>query len=401
MHNYAELIVKFGVNVQKGQDLVVSSSIETAELVREVVKQAYNVGAKHVHVYWNDEETRLIELLNAPEEALQDVQQWIPDSLAKLADEKAAFLFLNSTSPFLYEDVSAERMTLYRQSRAISNQEFQEKYMARQWCIIAAPSPKWAAVVFPDMPVDQAVDKLWERIFYAVRLEQENPVDAWKEHLQTLRDKVEFLNKKHYRRLHYTGPGTDLTVDLPKKHLWASADKVTEEGVYCCVNMPTEEVFTTPSKFGVSGKVRNTKPLNYGGNIIDGFTLTLKEGRIVDYSADQGEELLKGLIDTDEGAHYLGEIALVPHRSPISDLNVLFYNTLFDENASCHIAIGRGLPMCIEGGFDMTPEEMEANEANISMTHVDFMIGSAELSIDGELEDGTLEPLFRNGNWAH
>jgi len=397
---YAQLTLRFGVNIQKGQTLVISSSIENADFVRLTVKRAYEMGARKVHVYWTDDETTLIELQHAKEDSLTEVPQWIPDSLAALADAKAAFLTVSSTSPFKYREVIPERMNSYRQARSRAYHEFHEKHMSRQWCIVGVPSPEWAQVVFPEVPVEQAVRQLWDRIFYTVRLTEDDPVEAWNRHLTLLDSKLAELNARHFKRLHYTAPGTKLTVELPSQHLWATASKVTDDGVSCCVNMPTEEVFTSPAKFGVDGVVRNTKPLNYGGNIIDGFQLTFKDGRVVDFSADTGAELLRGILDTDQGARHLGEIALVPHHSPISDLNFLFYNTLFDENASCHIALGDGLSMCIEDGFSLTEDEREAKGVNKSMTHVDFMVGSDQLDIDGELEDGTLHPIFRQGNWA-
>ena len=237
-------------------------------------------------------------------------------------------------------------------------------------------------------------------IFKTVRVDTENPVEAWKKHDETLHEKVDYLNEKRYKKLHYTAPGTDLTIELPEKHLWCGAGSINEKGHPFMANMPTEEVFSVPLKTGVNGTVTSTKPLSYGGNIIDNFSITFKEGRIVEVKAEQGEEILKHLVDTDEGSHYLGEVALVPYNSPISQSNVLFFNTLFDENASNHLAIGSAYAFCLEGGKQMSPEELAANGLNESLTHVDFMIGSDKMDIDGIKADGTSEPVFRNGDWA-
>ena len=225
-------------------------------------------------------------------------------------------------------------------------------------------------------------------------------MEAWAAHNANLHAKVDILNTKHFRKLHYRAPGTDLTVELPDKHLWVGASSTTKDGIAFMANMPTEEVFTVPQREGVSGYVSSTKPLSYGGNIIDRFKLTFEAGRIVKAEAEEGEEILKRLVETDEGSHYLGEVALVPHESPISQSNILFYNTLFDENASNHFAIGSGYAFNVEGGKTMSPEELVASGVNSSLTHVDFMVGSAEMDIDGILDDGTIVPVFRQGNWA-
>ena len=267
------------------------------------------------------------------------------------------------------------------------------------WTVVAAAGQAWAEKVFPDVDPEQAVDQLWTAIFNAVRLNTPDPVKAWEEHNSNLHKKVDILNSKHFHKLHYTAPGTDLTVELPKKHLWVGASSTNVNHIPFMANMPTEEVFSVPQKDGVNGYVSSTKPLSYSGNIIDNFKLTFENGRIVKVEAEQGQEILEHLVETDEGSHYLGEVALVPHHSPISESNILFYNTLFDENASNHLAIGSGYAFNVEGGKSMSKEELAAAGVNSSLTHVDFMIGSAEMNIDGIHEDGTTEPIFRNGNW--
>ena len=262
------------------------------------------------------------------------------------------------------------------------------------------PTQAWADKVFPELDEAKRMDALWDAIFKATRVDQEDPVAEWKKHTDTLDSKADHLNQKKYQALHYSAPGTDLTVELAKDHIWVSAGSVNENGVTFIANMPTEEVFTANAKTGVNGVVSSTKPLSYAGNLIENFTLTFKEGKVVDFKAEKGEETLKKLIETDEGSAYLGEIALVPHQSPISETDLIFFNTLFDENASNHFALGKAYPFCVEGGKNMSDEEVVAHGLNDSLTHVDFMIGSAEMNIDGITSDGKKEPVFRKGNWA-
>ncbi len=268
------------------------------------------------------------------------------------------------------------------------------------WSIVAVPSKEWADKVFPEVEEKLRVGALWDAIFRAIRADLENPVEAWKEHTNTLDSKADRLNERRYKLLHYRAPGTDLKVELPKGHIWVSGGSVNAQGAPFVANMPTEEVFTTPLKTGVNGTVASTKPLSYRGNLIENFSFTFKDGRIVDFQAEKGYENLKSLVETDEGSHYLGEAALVPHKSPISDTNLIFFNTLFDENASNHLAIGNSYAFCLEGGKTMSREELSEHGLNESLTHVDFMIGSAEMDIDGIREDGQSEPVFRKGNWA-
>ena len=268
------------------------------------------------------------------------------------------------------------------------------------WSIVAYPSPSWAAKVFPDASSDQQVDLLWDAIFKAVRADLEDPIEAWSQHLAGLKKRCDILNDRKYRKLHYTAAGTDLTIELPEGHLWCQAGAVNGRGVPFLAKHPTEEVFTAPLKTGVNGKVSSTKPLSYGGNIIDRFTLTLENGKITDFSAEEGKDTLATLIAMDEGAAYLGEVALVPFHSPISESGILYYTTLYDENASCHLAIGAAYAFTLEDGITMTKEQLAAKGMNQSLTHVDFMMGSAEMNIDGITDDGTVEPIFRNGDWA-
>lgn len=402
LENYASLIVEIGSNIQKNQTLYISASIEALELVRKVADKAYSLGARNVIVDWADDELTKLRYEKAPTESFSDFPEWKVMEREKLAESGAAFVSIVSQSPDLLKGVDSSRIADAQKAagKALSNYRKMMQADRFSWSVIAAPSKAWAAKMFPNLEEGEQVPALWEAIFAAVRADQADPVAAWKELDETLNSKADYLNKKAYTTLQYKAPGTNLTIDLPKGHIWCGGGSVNVDGNAFMANMPTEEVFTVPHKNGVNGYVKNTKPLSYGGNIIDDFTVTFEDGRITEISAGQGEEVLQQLIDTDEGARHLGEVALVPHASPISESGLLFYNTLFDENASNHLAIGSAYSFCLEGGKTMTSEELEKHGLNQSITHVDFMIGSAEMDIDGVLADGTIEPVFRNGNWA-
>ncbi|UII56496.1 aminopeptidase [Cytobacillus spongiae] len=402
LEKYAELAVKVGVNVQKGQTLVVNASLDAADLVRLVVKKAYETGALNVVVNWNDDTVSRTKYDLAPDEAFTEYPEWRAKEMEELAKNGAAFMSIVSSSPDLLKGVNPERISNFQKAAGTALKEYRRMAQSDKvsWTVIAAPSEAWAAKVFPNEPVDTQIALLWEAIFKATRSDLQDPVDAWKEHDANLHKKVDYLNNKRYQKLHYKAPGTDLTIELPNGHLWVGAGSVNEQGNEFMANMPTEEVFTVPLKTGVNGTVASTKPLSYGGNIIDRFSITFKDGRIVDVKAEEGEEILKRLVETDEGSHYLGEVALVPFNSPISQSNLLFYNTLFDENASNHLAIGSAYAFCLEGGKTMTSEQLEEHGLNESLTHVDFMIGSDKMDIDGINEDGSTEAIFRNGDWA-
>lgn len=402
LNNYAELAVKIGANVQPGQTLVVSAAIDAAELVRLIVKKAYEAGANFVKVNYTDEVVTRLRYDLAPEESFlipptAQAREW-----TELAEQNAAFLTVISSNPDLLKGVSPERITsnqrTFGQAMAKYRQYQQSDKMS--WTGVAFPSPDWAAKVFPEAPKEQQVAKLWDAIFHAVRADQEDPIAAWHQHIDTLQAKSDELNSKKYQKLHFVAPGTDLTIELPIGHIWAQAGSVNEQGTTFVANIPTEEVFTAPLKNGVTGYVSSTKPLSYGGNIIDRFKLTFENGRIVDFTAEEGQDTLARLIGMDEGSHYLGEVALVPFHSPISQSNILFLTTLFDENASCHLAIGSSYAFNIEGGKTMSEEELAAHGMNASITHVDFMFGSPEMNITGITHDGKEESIFVNGNWA-
>ncbi|MCY8919979.1 aminopeptidase [Bacillus atrophaeus] len=402
LSTYALLAVEVGVNVQKGQHVVVNASTEVRDFVRLIVKHAYEKGAKHVTVNWQDDEVSRLKYELAPPEAFDEYPEWEAKGKEALAEKGAAFISVVSSSPDLLKGIESKRIVAFQKAAGKALHTYRQYIQSDKvsWTVIGAASAGWASKVFPGHSEEEAIQLLWEEIFNTTRVNEENPVQAWKEHDQTLHEKVDHLNAKHYSALHYQAEGTDLTIELPKKHVWAGAGSINENGNEFMANMPTEEVFTLPQKDGVNGTVSSTKPLSYGGNIIDNFTLTFKNGRIVDIKAEKGEGILKELVETDEGSHYLGEVALVPYDSPISKSDILFFNTLFDENASNHLAIGSAYAFNIEGGKQMSREELVKEGLNESITHVDFMIGSKDMSIDGITADGKREPVFRNGNWA-
>lgn len=399
---YAELAVKIGVNIQPNQYLYIAASIESAPFVQVVTKIAYEIGAKQVFVDYTDDQITRARYELAPEDSFDFFPPWKVQEREWLAEEGAAFMSIVSQSPDLLSGIDSKRIAAFQKASGTALNKYRQYVQSDKisWTVIAAPSKQWARKVFPDLPEEKQLDALWDAIFKATRADLDNPVEAWAQHNDNLHEKVDYLNNKNYAKLHYTAPGTDLTIELPKGHLWCGAGSINEKGEEFMANMPTEEVFTVPHKDGVNGYVSSTKPLSYGGNIIDNFKLTFENGRIVKVEAEQGEEVLKNLVATDEGSHYLGEVALVPFHSPISQSNILFYNTLFDENASNHLAIGSAYAFCIEGGKSMSRDELKANGLNESITHVDFMIGSEQMNIDGITTNGQAEPVFRNGNWA-
>ena len=402
LSKYAELVVKVGVNIQNNQYLYITASTDSLELARLITKKAYEAGARQVFVDIADDQIGRTRYELAPEDSFDFFPEWKVKEREWLAEQGAAFVSIVSQSPDLLKGIDSKRIATFQKAAGTALNKYRQYVQSDKisWTVIASPSEAWAEKVFPNLPKEKQVDALWDAIFKATRSDLENPVEAWTKHNDTLHEKVHYLNAKKYAKLHYTAPGTDLTIELPKGHLWCGAGSVNEKGEEFMANMPTEEVFTVPHKDGVNGYVSSTKPLSYGGNIIDNFKITFENGRITKVEAEQGEEVLKNLVATDEGSHRLGEVALVPHDSPISNSGLLFYNTLFDENASNHLAIGSAYAFCLEGGKKMNREELEANGLNQSITHVDFMIGSAEMNIDGITEDGTAEPVFRNGNWA-
>ncbi len=402
LEKYALMVVKAGVNIQPNQLLVLNAPIECAPFARMISEAAYKEGARDVIMVWGDELSTKIRFQNAPEAVFDEFPGWTKDMYTLCARNNAAFVSISADDPELLKDVSSDRISAAQKAKRRALQEFNDRTMNNRntWCVISVPSVNWAQKVFPDTPEDEAVSKLWGAILKAVRADQEDPMAAWETHKKNLKKSLDFLNGFDFKYLKYSnGLGTDLTIELPENHLWLGGSDYTPEGLEFIANMPTEEVYTLPKRDGVNGIVHSSMPLNYNGNLIDGFSLTFTEGKITGFSAKQGYDILKGLIETDEGASYLGEVALVPHDSPISNTGILFYNTLFDENASCHLAIGKAYPVCIKGGENMTREQLNALGANDSLTHVDFMVGTSDLCITGIRQDGTAVPVFVDGNF--
>lgn len=402
LDRYAELVVKIGVSLQEGQSLFVSAPIQAAEFTRKVVKHAYQNGAKRVVVDWGDSETSRINVQEAPEETLKEIPQWEIDKMKHLVEHHDALLSIAGFDPKAFEGVDPARLTM-RQKAAGEQLYFFQVAQLRgdtHWAIVGAPTVPWAKTVFPDLSDEEALEKLWEAVFKTVRVDQLDPVAAWEEHGKNLKEKMDYLNEKHFKTLHYKSEKTNLSIDLHPDHIWIGGGHNSTFGTSYIPNMPTEEVFTAPLREGVNGTVVSTKPLSAMGNMIENFSITFENGKVVDFKAEKGYEALKQVIEMDEGMKYLGEVALVPYDSPISNLGIIFNNTLYDENASCHLALGAAISMNIEGAGKLSKDEQLAKGINQSVGHTDFMIGSADLDIDGETLDGERVPLFRNGNWA-
>lgn len=402
LEEYAELVVKVGLNIQPNQQLLINTTTDTIDFTRLIVKKAYEAGAKRVDVNYTDEVNARAFYDFAPDEAFHEFPKWAAMQRDELIENKGALLWIDADNPDLLEGVSIDRISSFQKASGKALENYRKAVMndVITWSIVAMPSEKWAAKVFPNLKPGEQMEALWDLIFQVVRIGEGTAVQKWKEHIDNLEGRATLLNNKRFKKLHYKSTGTDIKVELPKEHIWMSGASKNSQHVPFIANMPTEEVYTAPLKTGVNGYVKNTKPFVYQGNVIDDFTLTFENGKITAIKATTGEKLLQELIGTDEGAKYLGEIALVPHESPISASNVLFFNTLFDENASNHFAIGEAYPTCVEGARGLTHSELEEIGINTSIVHEDFMIGSGDMDIMGELEDGTIEPIFIKGTWA-
>jgi aminopeptidase len=408
LHKYAEAIVRVGLNLQKRQRLIIHNSIVRGvppagrTLVHEVTKAAYRAGAHYVEVIWGDEEMNRIRLQHASADSLNEYPKFHVSGILDMLERGDAMLTVSANDPDAYQGLDPERVAAMQKAH-LENWKDISAHISRNsinWCVVAASSPAWARKIFPDLPQAEADEKLWQAILESTRATESNPVAAWQEHIQHLRKRAEYLQTRRYSALHYRAPGTDLTIGLPTGHKWMSAQALAENGVVFTANMPTEEVFTLPDRHLAAGTVTATFPLSYGGALIEDFGLTFENGRIVKVFAKKNEAILQRLVDTDEGSTRLGEVALVPASSPIGKRGHLFYNTLFDENASCHIAIGRAYRFTLTGGEELTDEEFISAGGNLSLNHVDFMIGSPQMDIDGLRKDGTPEPVMRAGEWA-
>jgi len=408
LQKYAEAIVKVGLNIRKGQRLIINLAAtrgvpqQFAPLVREVAKAAYEVGARYVDVIWGDEEMLRLRAQYAPRDSFEEYSTWQIDAMLRMIENGDALLSITGSNPDLLGGLDPEILGIMQRTHLQHFSKVSEKVTtnAINWCVAAAAGEDWAKKVFPELSAEKAQEKLWTEIFEATRVDQPDPIGAWQTHIVNLRKRALYLQAKQYTGLHYSAPGTDFTLGLPSGHLWISAQSMAQNGVAFTANMPTEEVFTLPDRNRADGVVSSSFPLSYAGTLIEDFQVTFENGRIVKVSAQKGEAALQKLVDTDEGSHRLGEVALVPASSPIAQRGHLFYNTLFDENASCHIAIGRAYRFTLTGGEELTDEEFSSAGGNVSLNHVDFMIGSPEMDIDGIKQDGTREPVMRKGEWA-
>ncbi len=403
LKKYARLTVQTGVNVKEGQPVIINASVEQSEFVKYVVEEAYKAGAKSVTVNWNMQEVTRLSYEHETLETLSEVKNWQKEKLKSYITDLPCMIHILSDDPDGLKGVDQEKVQTARQNTSKVLKRYRDaidnKY---QWTIIAVPSVKWAKKVFPKLSEKKAVERLWDEILKAVRIDENNdPVNEWNRHNAFLREKCNKLNDFGFDKIHYSASnGTDLTVWLIENSLWCGGDEATAGGNIFNPNMPTEEVFITPKAGKVEGVVYSSKPLAYQGEIIDEFSVTFKNGKAVDCKAKRGEELLKKMIAMDKGACKLGECALVAYDSPISNSGVLFYETLFDENASCHLALGAGYDCSIPNYTNLTKKECRDLGVNDSMIHVDFMIGTADLSIVGTTKDGQEVQIFKDGNWV-
>ena len=398
----AEVAVKVGLGLQPGQELVMTASVESIALARRIAEHAYRAGAALVTTLFADDETTLARYRYAGDGSFDRAAAWLYDGMAAAYRSGAARLAITDANPALLSNEDPEKVSRAGRaySRAYRPALEQITRHAINWTIVAGATPAWAEAVFPGETPESALAKLWEAIFFTSRIHTEDPVAAWSAHDAGLQRRAALMNEKRYAWLRYKGPGTDFRLGLCDDHLWLGGGTTAGNGIYCIANMPTEEIFTTPHKDRAEGVVTATKPLSHQGTMIEGIQVRFAGGRIVEASASRGEEVLRKLIDTDEGARRLGEVALVPHSSPIAASGLTFFNTLFDENAASHIALGQAYSSCLRDGDRMTPAELAAHGGNDSLIHVDWMIGSAQLDIDGITASGRAEPVMRQGEWA-
>ena len=403
LERYADVVVRVGVGLQPGQRLNIRASVETAPFVRQAVASAYRAGARLVDVLWTDDGVELARYRLAPRDSFEELANAVPDALLKGGERGDAVLSVHAVNPTLLKDQDPDLVAKAERARQKYLLPFSRRISGKEvnWCVASAAIPSWAGQVFPGMTGEEATRRLWTEIFRTCRIDREDPVAAWEKHIADLARRRQHLDRKQYAALRFRGPGTDLTVGLPDQHHWLGGRSETvRTKIPFVANLPTEEVFTTPHRERVEGVVRATKPLNHGGKVVEGFELRFDRGRVAEIKAEKNEEVLRKIVETDDGAARLGEVALVPHGSPISKSGILFFNTLFDENASSHVALGRSYRICVVGGEDMSDEEFARAGGNDSLMHVDFMIGSDATDVDGIAKDGSIEPLMRGGEWA-
>jgi aminopeptidase len=410
LEKYAEVVVKVGLNLQPGQRLLIGASafglggtpLEARSLVRLITRQAYKMGVRYVDVIWDDEELTLLRHQYAPADSFEEFPIWRTEAAIQYGQAGDAILIIYAENPTLLDGQDPEQIAIAQQTAFKHNTAVLKliEESAMNWLVVSVPTPGWAQAVLPDVPAHQREAKLWELIFEMCRLRQPDPVQGWREHVQQLTARSERLNQRHFTALKYTAPGTDLTVGLPEGHLWRGGSLTSPKGISFVPNIPTEEVFTMPHRDRVEGVVQSSKPLGWGGILINNFTLTFEGGRVIQATAESGMDSLHNLLKIDEGASRIGEVALVPYRSPISLSGRLFYNILFDENASNHIALGNAYKFSMIDGEQMSDAAFVAAGGNQSQIHIDFMIGSSQMDVDGIRADGRREAIMRQGEWV-
>lgn len=404
MENFAELTVRVGANMQKGQEVVIRCDVQCKDFAHLIAEKAYQFGAKRVHVQWRDEVLNRMNMLNADLDSLCETPDVPLIAYNKyFIKNKVCLIAISAGDPNILKGCDPDKVAAAELARLKADRERRKATMSNylRWTLVSIPTRAWASQVFPNMAPDEAVDKLWNTIGHIMRLDTENPTEAWREHIATLHRRAAFLNKHNFEYIHMTNQkGTDLTVGLATDHMWIAAEEEGQDGVPFTANMPTEEIFTAPHNRKINGTVVNALPLVNNGNVIDNFAITFKDGKVVDFTAETGYDALKGILSADKGVLSLGEIALIGKNSPIAESGVLFYNTLFDENASCHLAFGASYPTTIKDGNSLTAKQLKERGANSSLQHVDFMVGTKDMDIDGIDYDGNVVPIFRNGEWV-
>ncbi|MEE3486918.1 MAG: aminopeptidase [Bulleidia sp.] len=405
LRKYARLLIQTGVNIRKGQLLVIQADVQNASFTELCVEEAYKAGAGEVWTFFNDEYIHRQSILHGDEKALSTMPKWRLKQEEEAQERKCAELHLISSMPGLLDDVDHSKAGRIQQARSRAMKPYYAYTSAclGQWCVAAVPNALWARKVFPQLAEKEALSALWDAVLRTMYISEDNdPVQAWEEHDRALKEHCDVLNQMQFQSLHYANSlGTDLVVQLPMHHIWSGGSETARltKAVFQA-NMPTEEVFTTPLRTGVNGTVVASRPLDLNGTLVEDFRFTFRDGEVIDFHAEKGSEALEHLLNTDENSRRLGEAALVPYDSPISRMNLLFYDTLFDENASCHLALGDSYPTQIEGGVEMSEEELLAHGGNVSSVHVDFMIGTQDLNITGYDQEGKEVPVFRNGSFA-
>jgi aminopeptidase len=398
----AEVAVRAGLGLAPGQELVMTATLDAVPLARRITEHAYKAGASLVTTLFTDEESALLRYRYGSDASFDSAASWLYEGMAAAYRNGAARLAITGNDPSLLSKEDPEKVSRANRSMSKAYRPALELITRHEinWCIVACATPAWAAAVFPDLPKDESLARLWDAIFAASRADLPDPVAAWKKHDANLHARSKWLNEKRYSALHFRGPGTDLRVGLADDHLWLGGGTTAGNGLYCIANMPTEEVFTTPHKDRVEGRVTSTKPLSHQGTMIEEISVRFQAGRIMEAHATRGNQVLQRMIETDEGARRLGEVSLVPHSSPIASSGLLFMNTLFDENAACHIALGQAYSTCLKEGDSLTPEQLASRGANSSLIHVDWMIGSNRIDVDGISAASGAEAVMRGGEWV-